>query len=34
VVLKRPGKLSKQASPKPDFQVPGKSCHFQVFLIK
>jgi len=33
VVLKRPGKLSKQASPKPDFQVPGKSCHFQVFLI-
>lgn len=34
VVLKRPGKQSKQASPKPDFQVPGKSCHFQVFLIK
>ncbi len=34
VVLKRPGKQSKQANPKPDFQVPGKSCHFQVFLIK
>lgn len=32
VVLKRPGKAQKQPFPKPDFQVPGKACHFQVFL--
>ncbi len=32
VVLKRPGKSEKHPSPRPDFQVPGKSCHFQVFL--
>lgn len=36
VVLKRPGKASKGTSRKggldPDFQVPGKACHFQVFL--
>lgn len=32
VVLKRPGKSEKNPIPKPDFQVPGKSCHFQVFL--
>ena len=36
VVLKRPGKANpktlKQASPRPEFQVPGKACHFQVFL--
>ena len=32
VVLKRPGKMSKQPDPKPDFQIPGRACHFQVFL--
>jgi 16S rRNA (guanine1516-N2)-methyltransferase len=32
VVLKRPGKANKKTIPKPDFQVPGKACHFQVFL--
>ena len=32
VVLKRPGKISKQSDLKPDFQVPGRACHFQVFL--
>ena len=32
VVLKRPGKQERQPDPKPDFQVPGKACHFQVFL--
>ena len=32
VVLKRPGKVDRKALPKPDFQVPGKACHFQVFL--
>ena len=36
VVLKRPGKAKpkamKQASPRPEFQVPGKACHFQVYL--
>lgn len=40
VVLKRPGKVGKKpdnkalsgAGRKPDFQVPGKACHFQVFL--
>jgi 16S rRNA (guanine1516-N2)-methyltransferase len=32
VVLKRPGKLTKDADGKPDFQVPGKTSHFQVFL--
>lgn len=32
VVLKRPGRVDRQAAPKPDFQVPGKACHFQVFL--
>ena len=32
VVLKRPGKSEKNPDPKPDFQVPGKACHFQVYL--
>lgn len=32
VVLKRPGRAQKKPPEKPDFQVPGKSCHFQVFL--
>jgi 16S rRNA (guanine1516-N2)-methyltransferase len=32
VVLKQPGKDSRHADPKPDFEVPGKACHFQVFL--
>jgi 16S rRNA (guanine1516-N2)-methyltransferase len=36
VVLKRPGKANpkamKAASPRPEFQVPGKACHFQVYL--
>jgi len=32
VVLKRPGKAEKTPAVKPDFQVPGKACHFQVFL--
>ena len=32
VVLKRPGKSEKDPLPRPDFQVPGKACHFQVFL--
>ena len=32
VVLKSPGKISKQSELKPDFQVPGRACHFQVFL--
>lgn len=32
VVLKRPGKAEKHPAVKPDFQVPGKACHFQVFL--
>ena len=32
VVLKRPGKSEKNPAPKPDFQVPGKACHFQVYL--
>jgi hypothetical protein len=31
-VLKRPGKAEKTPAVKPDFQVPGKACHFQVFL--
>lgn len=34
VVLKRPGKMEKHPSQKPDFQVPGRACHFQVYLIK
>jgi len=34
VVLKRPGKSDKSPSPAPDFQVPGKACHFQVFLAR
>lgn len=36
VVLKRPGKANpktmKQANPRPEFQVSGKACHFQVYL--
>jgi 16S rRNA (guanine1516-N2)-methyltransferase len=32
VVLKRPGRASREAEPKPDFQVPGTACHFQVFI--
>jgi len=36
VVLKRPGKPDRKASlpngRKPDFQVPGKACHFQVYI--
>ena len=32
VVLKRPGREDRKTLPKPDFLVPGKSCHFQVFL--
>lgn len=32
VVLKRPGKMEKHPKQKPDFQVPGRACHFQVFL--
>ena len=32
VVLKKPGKISKNPDPAPSFQVPGKTCHFQVFI--
>ncbi|MDT8398106.1 MAG: class I SAM-dependent methyltransferase [Pseudomonadales bacterium] len=32
VVVKRPGSKTAQSSLKPDFQVPGKTSHFDVYL--
>lgn len=32
VVVKRPGKASKNEKPKPSFQIEGKSAHFDVFV--
>lgn len=32
VVVKRPGKKTKDSDPKPDFQIEGRSTHFDVFV--
>ncbi|MEX2366734.1 MAG: class I SAM-dependent methyltransferase, partial [Pseudohongiellaceae bacterium] len=34
VVVKRPGKKSRPAECQPDYQVPGSSCHFDVYLSR
>lgn len=34
VVVKQPGKRTRNAEPAPDFQVPGNACHFDVYLTR